>query len=118
MSNDSLRDPTGNDQFFELKNKNAKFNWSLVIGHWSLKIWHIPRKLAIGVVHLYQKIISPDHSFWSRWVFPHGHCKHRPSCSEYTKIALKKYGFIKGTLKGIWRTIRCNPWSKGGIDMP
>lgn len=81
-------------------------------------IWHIPRNIAIGLVLFYQKFFSPDHSFWAKWVNSHGHCKYHPTCSEYTKISLKKYGFIRGTLKGIWRICRCNPWSDGGVDLP
>lgn len=44
------------------------------------------------------------------------HCKYHPTCSEYTKQAIQKYGAIKGTIKGICRILRCNPFSKGGYD--
>ncbi|MBN2095967.1 membrane protein insertion efficiency factor YidD [Candidatus Peregrinibacteria bacterium] len=83
-----------------------------------LFLWHIPRNLAIGLVRLYQKTLSPDHSFWARWVYPHGHCKFRPTCSEYAKLTYQKNGFIIGTLKTSWRLLRCHPWAKGGIDFP
>ena len=43
-------------------------------------------------------------------------CKYYPTCSEYTKQAVEKYGVLKGFLLGIWRVIRCNPFSKGGYD--
>ena len=43
-------------------------------------------------------------------------CKFEPSCSEYTKAAIKKYGSIKGSLKATKRLLRCNPFSKGGYD--
>jgi uncharacterized protein len=82
------------------------------------KIWSLSRRMAIGLVSLYQKILSPDHSFWSKAVFPHGHCKYTPSCSEYSKLALQKHGLIKGSLKSVWRVLRCHPWSKGGLDLP
>ena len=46
-----------------------------------------------------------------------GHnCKYYPTCSEYTKQAIKKYGVVKGTIKGIIRILKCNPFSKGGYD--
>ena len=83
-----------------------------------VNIWHIPRNLAIGLIRLYQKTFSPDHSKWMKGIFPHSHCKYRPTCSEYAKLTLKKYGFIRGALKTIWRILRCNPWSKGGADIP
>jgi len=43
-------------------------------------------------------------------------CKYYPSCSEYTKQAIEKYGAIKGVCLGTWRILRCNPFSKGGYD--
>jgi putative component of membrane protein insertase Oxa1/YidC/SpoIIIJ protein YidD len=33
-------------------------------------------------------------------------------------MAVEKYGVIKGTLKALWRIVRCNPFSKGGVDYP
>lgn len=64
------------------------------------------KKLAIGLIHLYQRFISPV-------LGPR--CKYYPSCSSYTEIAIAKYGF-QGILMGAWRIIRCNPWSNGGVD--
>ncbi len=69
------------------------------------------------LIRIYQKTISPDHS-WLRHYFPGGFCKFTPSCSAYTHEAITKHGNIKGILMGIWRVIRCNPWSRGGIDLP
>ena len=43
-------------------------------------------------------------------------CKFYPSCSEYTKQAIQKYGAIKGCFLGCRRILRCNPFSKGGYD--
>lgn len=43
-------------------------------------------------------------------------CKFTPTCSEYFLRALKEYGIFKGFLLGVKRILRCNPWSKGGID--
>jgi putative membrane protein insertion efficiency factor len=43
-------------------------------------------------------------------------CKYHPSCSQYAKDTLRKYGPIKGSLKTAWRLARCNPWSHGGVD--
>jgi hypothetical protein len=30
---------------------------------------------------------------------------------------VEKYGTVKGLWRGIKRVVRCNPWSKGGIDL-
>ena len=43
-------------------------------------------------------------------------CKFYPTCSEYTKQAIEKYGCLKGSFLGLKRILRCNPFSKGGYD--
>ena len=68
------------------------------------------KKLLIWLINWYQKNISTV--FESKNI----HCKYYPTCSEYTKQAIQKYGTIKGTIKGTYRILRCNPFSKGGYD--
>ncbi len=68
------------------------------------------KKIIIKTIEWYQKHISP-------WLETKNiKCKYYPTCSEYTKQAIQKYGTIKGTAKGIKRIIKCNPFSKGGYD--
>lgn len=43
-------------------------------------------------------------------------CLYSPTCSEYTLRCLNNHGVIIGLLLGIWRLLRCNPFSKGGYD--
>ncbi|MDQ3942008.1 MAG: membrane protein insertion efficiency factor YidD [Actinomycetota bacterium] len=43
-------------------------------------------------------------------------CRFTPSCSEYTLEAIRKYGVLKGGIKGAWRLLRCHPLSSGGYD--
>ena len=44
-------------------------------------------------------------------------CRFSPSCSEYAKEALIKYGFLKGLIKTVKRLLRCHPFSgKAGYD--
>ncbi|MBR2917031.1 MAG: membrane protein insertion efficiency factor YidD [Clostridia bacterium] len=45
-------------------------------------------------------------------------CKYYPTCSEYAIRAIRKYGPVKGSVKGAWRILRCNPFSRGGVDEP
>jgi putative membrane protein insertion efficiency factor len=67
-------------------------------------------KLAvISFIRLYQKFISP--------LFPSS-CRYYPTCSSYAVMAIEKYGVLKGGIKAIYRILRCNPFSKGGIDYP
>ncbi len=56
---------------------------------------------------LYQKLISP--------LLP-ATCKYHPTCSAYAVEAYRKHGVFMGTLLTVWRLLRCNPWSLGGID--
>ena len=68
------------------------------------------KRLLIFLINFYQKHIS---CFFNA----HGvQCKYFPTCSEYTKQAIIKYGSIKGLILGIIRIIKCNPFSKGGYD--
>ena len=76
----------------------------------------LPRKPVLLLIIIYQKTISPDHGPL-KFLFPHGYCKYYPTCSEYGRQAIEK-GLVKGLFKTIWRIIRCNPWSRGGVDLP
>jgi len=81
-----------------------------------MKIKNIPSKIVIKIINLYQYYLSPDHSpYWSKIRKPA--CKYYPTCSEYAKEAITELGVIKGGVVGIWRILRCNPWSKGGVDL-
>lgn len=43
-------------------------------------------------------------------------CRFTPTCSEYTKQAVIKYGVLKGVWLGIKRICRCHPGNPGGYD--
>lgn len=73
------------------------------------------KNIVLYSIRLYQMTLSPD-TGWFRVYYPHGYCRYTPTCSEYTYQAVKKFGTIKGLLKGLWRILRCNPWSQGGHD--
>ena len=64
--------------------------------------------LGIGFVRLYRVTLGP--------LFGSGHCKYHPSCSQYAIDAFREYGFCKGVVLVGWRLLRCNPWSRGGVD--
>ena len=68
------------------------------------------KKLLICIINWYQKHISVW--FASKQI----HCKYYPTCSEYAKQAIEKYGVLKGIFLSGWRFLRCNPFSKGGYD--
>lgn len=72
-------------------------------------------RLFVLLITAYQKSISPDHG-WFAATHPHGWCKFYPSCSEYAKQAIIKYGVITGPVLAVRRIVRCHPWQKPGID--
>lgn len=61
----------------------------------------------IGIVKAYRAVISPMSG---------PRCKYYPTCSTYSLTALQRHGAIKGGLLSMWRIMRCNPWSLGGVD--
>ena len=64
----------------------------------------------VRVIRWYQKFISP--------VTPKC-CRFIPSCSEYAAVAMEKYGVFGGSLRAVWRILRCNPLNrKTGVDWP
>jgi len=79
-------------------------------------IWRVLRLIdaAIGEV-----LILPVYVY--RWTVSPllGHCcRFEPSCSQYFIQAVRKYGAIVGSLKGLARILRCHPWHPGGYDPP
>jgi len=66
------------------------------------------RALAAAPVRFYQRAISP--------AIP-ARCKYHPSCSEYAVEAIRRYGVLRGVVLAVWRILRCNPWSHGGLDL-
>lgn len=66
------------------------------------------KKVLIKLIKGYQKGISG----YKRYSC----CKYYPTCSSYTIEAIEMHGALLGTLLGIWRILRCNPFSKGGYD--
>lgn len=68
------------------------------------------KNILILLIKFYKKMISP--------IFEHlgVHCKYYPTCSEYSKQAIEKYGVTKGCFLSLKRILKCNPFSKGGYD--
>lgn len=62
---------------------------------------------VLGLLKLYKTLISP---------FLPPACRFEPTCSEYTRQAVVKYGAMKGSWLGLKRILRCQPFSKGGYD--
>ena len=64
-------------------------------------------KLLMSLIRLYQITLSP---FFGQ------QCRFTPSCSEYTRQAIERYGAGRGSWLGIKRIVRCQPFCEGGHD--
>lgn len=71
------------------------------------KLVLLPASFARLLIHLYQHTLS-------KALGPR--CKYFPSCSHYADKAFEVHGFFKGSLLTLWRLLRCNPFSDGGVD--
>ena len=67
----------------------------------------LPGYAGVGLVLVYRYTFGV--------LFP-ASCKYHPSCSRYAVEALREYGLVRGSVLAGWRLLRCNPWSRGGVD--
>lgn len=67
------------------------------------------KSVIIELIKIYQSLVSPVLG---------KNCRFYPSCSEYAKLAVKKYGALKGGWKAVKRVGKCNQWHPGGVEMP
>jgi len=65
------------------------------------------RTVLIALIRVYQWLISP-------WLG--NHCRFYPSCSEYAREAIERYGVMRGVWLALRRLLRCHPWHPGGVD--
>ena len=57
---------------------------------------------------------------YKRWVSPllPPACRFVPTCSEYARLAVLRYGVAGGAWRAAWRLLRCHPFHPGGVDLP
>jgi putative membrane protein insertion efficiency factor len=65
------------------------------------------KKSLVSLIKFYRKYISP---------LKPPTCRFTPTCSEYSMIAIERYGVKKGGWLAIKRILRCNPFFPGGND--
>lgn len=65
------------------------------------------KRLALGLLALYQKAISP---------YLPSQCRFLPTCSQYSFEAISRHGVLKGMWLTVRRLARCHPFRRGGYD--
>ena len=71
------------------------------------RLVHAVREVFLTPIHLYRWLISPNLK---------QRCRYYPSCSSYAVEAVRELGIVRGTIVALWRVVRYNPWSAGGVD--
>jgi uncharacterized protein len=67
-----------------------------------------PRIAGRGLIKAYQLTLSPLVGF---------HCRHLPTCSEYSDEALERFGLWAGGWMTLARLLRCHPFGTSGLDL-
>lgn len=80
---------------------------AILLGILLFLFWQLKNLLLIAIF-LYQKF-APQ--------LIRSSCLFKPSCSEYMRLSIMKYGVCKGVKNGLKRLCRCHP-PNGGIDEP
>ncbi|MEZ5175074.1 MAG: membrane protein insertion efficiency factor YidD [Acidimicrobiia bacterium] len=68
---------------------------------------NLAQRLALSVIRIYQRLLSP---LMGR------NCRYHPTCSRYTYEAIEIHGAMRGSWLGIRRIARCHPFHDGGFD--
>lgn len=66
------------------------------------------KQAMIGLIRFYQRFLSPLKRVPT--------CRYLPTCSSYAIEAIERRGILVGSLKAMWRLLRCNPFVPGGYD--
>lgn len=74
---------------------------------------HLLRAVFLGLIFVYQRLISP-----ALTVVSGSGCRFHPTCSEFARQAVGRYGLPRGGLMTVRRLSRCHPFHPGGYDPP
>lgn len=73
--------------------------------------------ILLRFIAFYQKTASPTKKLLEHiGLLRNNSCVFYPTCSQYTKEAIKKYGVFYGIFLGFVRIVRCHPWQKNHMD--
>jgi putative membrane protein insertion efficiency factor len=71
---------------------------------------------ALALLSVYRYALGPLLATLAGAIPGAPRCKYEPSCSRYAAEAIRELGILRGGLLALWRLVRCNPWSHGGVD--
>ena len=63
--------------------------------------------IVVSLLRVYRVLVSP---------YVPTACRFYPSCSAYMLEAVQKKGVFRGTMRGLLRILKCNPFHPGGFD--
>ncbi len=63
--------------------------------------------VTLGLLRLYKRVLSP--------LLPSA-CRYQPTCSDYAREAVERYGSRRGIMLALRRLARCHPFREGGYD--
>jgi len=64
--------------------------------------------LLLAALRAYKRYLSPTQP---------ASCRFVPSCADYAAEAIARHGAFCGVILSTWRVLRCNPFSRGGLDL-
>lgn len=64
-------------------------------------------RLLLFLIAIYKRLLSP---------LLGSQCRFHPTCSAYARVAIARFGPMRGTLMAVWRILRCQPLCTGGFD--
>jgi putative component of membrane protein insertase Oxa1/YidC/SpoIIIJ protein YidD len=74
-------------------------------------VFWLPATASVLLLRLYQQTLSPDHGL-VRHLYPHGFCRHSPTCSEFAIKELRTSLFPTACLRIAQRIFSCHPWKE------
>lgn len=65
------------------------------------------KRWILAAIRFYQRALSP---------LKPPSCRFAPTCSTYMLQAVERFGVLHGVRLGVWRILRCHPFTRGGLD--
>jgi putative membrane protein insertion efficiency factor len=67
----------------------------------------VAQRAALAALRIYKLLISPLFT---------GSCRFMPSCSDYARGAIVRFGVVRGSMIAARRLARCHPLGSHGFD--